>query len=97
MNRMVLIVYNEAIEIEVMDTVAKCGLENYTKIADVLGRGESSGAHLGNDVWPGKNNLLYVACEKEKSQRLLSCIRNLRDTLGKEGVKAFSWAIEDIT
>ncbi|MBP7088374.1 MAG: hypothetical protein KBB01_03650, partial [Candidatus Omnitrophica bacterium] len=89
--------YNESIEEEVIEVLSKCSLKNYTKINGVFGRGETSGVHLGNDIWPGRNNLLLVVGEQKSSQQLLSCIRELRRKLGQEGLKAFLWNLEEIT
>lgn len=95
--KMVMISYNEAVESEVMDSLVGCALKNYTKITDTYGRGLTSGTHLGNDIWPGKNSILYVACENTEAKELLSCIKELRKTLGKEGIKAFLLPLEDMT
>jgi len=97
MTKMVMIAYNEAIDAEVMEVLADCGLENYTKIMGIFGRGSTSGTHLGNDVWPGRNNILYIACEEKQAQQLLSCIKELRKKLAKEGIKAFLLPVEEIT
>lgn len=95
--KMVMIVYNEAIDTEVMEAMKKCGLKNYTKISGVFGRGNSSGIHLGNDIWPGRNNILYIACQEELAHQIISCVRQLRQRLGKEGIKAFILPLEEIT
>jgi len=95
--KMLMIVYNEAVDEEVMEILEKCAMKNYTKITEVYGRGTSSGTHLGDDVWPGKNNLLYVACDNTQAENLLSCIRGLRKTLSKEGLKAFLLPLEGLT
>ncbi|MDD5560745.1 MAG: hypothetical protein PHT50_01235 [Candidatus Omnitrophica bacterium] len=97
MMKMVMIVYNEAIDDEVMEILDNCALKNYTKIKGVFGKGTSSGTHLGNDVWPGRNNILYVACQEKEAEKLSPCIKELRKRLGKEGVKAFNWKIEEAT
>jgi nitrogen regulatory protein PII len=94
---MVMISYNEAIDSEVMRALADCGLKNYTKIMGTFGRGSTSGTHWGNDVWPGRNNILYVVCQDNEAQNLLSYIRELKKKLGKEGVKAFLLPIEELT
>ena len=94
---MVMIVYNEAIGMEVMEVLDNCGIENYTKITEVFGKGAASGTHLGTDVWPGRNNVLYVACDEGKGAQLLTGIRELRQQLGREGVKAFTWPLQDLT
>lgn len=92
-----MIVYNEAIDEEVMEALEKCGLKSYTKITDVYGRGTASGTHLGNDIWPGRNNLLYIVCEDKKALELISCVKGLRDKFAHEGIKAFVLPIEAIT
>lgn len=95
--KMVMIAYNEAIDDEVMETLGRCALKNYTKINGTFGKGTTSGTHLGNDIWPGRNNALYVACQDNEAEQLLSCIKELRKKLGKEGVKAFLLPLEDLT
>jgi len=97
MLKMVMVTYNEAIDGEVMEVLGQCGVINYTKILGAFGKGASSGTHLGNDIWPGRNNILYVACEEKESKKLLSCIKALRVKLGKEGIKAFVLPLEETT
>ncbi len=97
MSRMVMITYNEAIDMEVMEVLGDCGLKNYTKIKTTYGKGTASGTHLGNDIWPGRNNILYVACQEIEAKKLLLCVKDLRNKLGKEGIKAFTWNLEEIT
>lgn len=97
MLKMVIVAYNEAIDLEVMEMMEKCGLKNYTKVMGVFGRGETSGTHLGNDIWPGRNNLLYVAAPENDAKQLISAVKELRVKLGKEGIKAFILPIEEIT
>jgi len=92
-----MLVYNEAIDDEVTEVLNSCSLENYTKIKGVFGKGVSSGTHLGDDIWQGRNNILYVACQEAEAKQLFVCVNSLRKKLGKEGVKAFSWNIEQIS
>ncbi|MDP2912220.1 MAG: hypothetical protein Q8N76_07820, partial [Candidatus Omnitrophota bacterium] len=95
--KMVIIAYNEAIDMEVMEVLAHCALKNYTKISGTYGKGNSSGTHLGDDIWPGRNNILYIACQDEEAKKIMSCVKELRKTLGSEGAKAFVLPLEDIT
>lgn len=92
-----MVSYNEAIDTEVMEILANCGLDNYTKIMATFGSGTTSGTHLGNDIWPGRNNILYIACEEKPAKQSLTLIRELRKKIGKEGIKAFMWDLEEIT
>jgi nitrogen regulatory protein PII len=95
--KMVMICYNEAMDDEVMETLEGCALQNYTKFQGVFGRGTSSGTHRGDDIWPGRNNALFVAAEDEKAARLLSCVRSLRERFRSEGIKAFVWDLTETT
>jgi nitrogen regulatory protein PII len=94
---MVMLVYNEAIDTEVMEVLENCALKNYTKLTGVFGSGTTSGIHEGNDIWPGRNNILYVVCDEKQAMQLLSYVKELRKKLSKEGVKAFVLPIEEIT
>lgn len=97
MNKMAMIVYNEALDLEVMDSLSGCALRNYTKLTQALGKGDASGTHLGDDIWPGKNNVLFVCGEEASSRQLLTCVRELRKKFGPEGVKAFLLPVEEMT
>jgi hypothetical protein len=94
---MVMICYNEAMDMEVIEVLEHCALKNYTKINNTFGKGATSGTHLGNDTWPGKNNILYIACEEKDAKQLLCCVKELRNQLGHEGIKAFVWNLEETT
>ncbi|MCM8787702.1 MAG: hypothetical protein NC935_06600 [Candidatus Omnitrophica bacterium] len=96
MEKMVMIIYNEAIEDEIMEILEDKNY-SYTKIAGIFGKGRSSGMHLGDDIWPGRNNILFVGCTTEESKNLISKIKLLRKKLAKEGLKAFTFKIEDFT
>ena len=95
--KMIMISYNEAIDMEVMEMLENCGLKNYTKISETFGRGTSSGTHLGTDTWPGLNNVLYIASPDDAAQKVVAAVRALRKSLGKEGIKGFVWPLEEIT
>jgi nitrogen regulatory protein PII len=97
MTKMVMITYNEAIDLEVMEVLHSCGISNYTKVAAAFGKGETSGTHLGSDIWPGRNNILYVACNEIQVKQVISCVKELRKKLGREGIKAFVLPVEETT
>jgi len=96
--KMAMIVYNEALDEEVTEVLKTCcSVQNYTKITGVFGRGSLSGIHLGTDIWPGRNNVFYVACEDDEGKRIIASVRQLRKSLGAEGIKAFLMPIEELT
>lgn len=97
MFKMVMISYNEAVDNEVMEVLKGCAMKNYTKVLGAFGKGNNSGTHMGDDIWPGRNNVLFVCCSEVDAKHIISCVKNLRKELGKEGVKAFVMPVEAIT
>ena len=97
MMKMVMIVYNEAVDDEVMAVLGNCAMKNYSKLSGVFGRGTTSGTHEGNDIWPGRNNILYVVCQDAQAKQMMGCVGELRKKLGPEGVKAFILPVEEVT
>lgn len=95
--KMLMVVYNEALDIELMELLEGCKIKGYTKIKGALGKGTASGAHLGTDTWPGLNNILYAACGEKDAEQLISRVKELRKQLGHEGIKAFLMPLEEIT
>lgn len=95
--KMLMIVYNEALDNEVMEVLGQSLIKNYTKIARTFGRGDKSGTHLGTDIWPGLNNILYIACEETQLKMVVARVRELRESIGHEGVKAFVLPLEEVT
>lgn len=91
---MLMIVYNEALDMELMELLENCKVKGYTKIKGTFGKGTTSGTHLGTDTWPGRNSILYVACDETKE--LLVGVTKLRKELGTEGIKAFTWGLDEI-
>ena len=95
--KMVMIVYNEAVDQEAMAMFDTFAVKNYTKVLGVYGRGTASGTHLGDDIWPGRNNILYVCCDEVQSNKIIAQVKELRKQLGHEGIKAFVMPVEDLT
>jgi hypothetical protein len=93
----VLIVHNAAIDEEVNEALVVVGIECYTKFPNILGKGQLSEPHLNTDVWPVINCGTMVVTDQAKAKELMDKVRQMRTELGKEGLKAFMWEIEDTT
>lgn len=93
--KMVLISYYVGIEEELMELLSSLGIEGYTKWERALGRGRTSGPHLGTHIWPKTNALLSIALEDLQASQLIEKLQELKGTpLGREGIKAFLWPLE---
>jgi hypothetical protein len=93
----VLIIHNEAIDRDVDEVLDSIGISRYTKFTNVLGKGELSEPRLNTDVWPGTNYCTFVVTDQAKGKEIMGKVRQMREKLGSEGIKAFMWEIDDIT
>lgn len=93
----VLIIHNAAIGEEVNEVLETFGIECYTKFPNILGKGQLSEPHLNTEVWPAINCGTMVITDQAKAKQLMDKVRQMRKELGKEGLKAFMWEIEDVT
>jgi hypothetical protein len=90
-------VHNVAIDEEVSEALESVGIDCYSKFTNTLGKGEISEPHLNTDVWPGTNYGTFIVTDENKAKKAMDGVRQLREKLGTEGIKAFMWEIEDIT
>lgn len=95
--KIIMIVYNSAVNDEVMEILEACKVKGYTKWEKVYGKGTISGTHLGSDIWPGENSALFIALPEENAEILFAELKKLRIKLGSLGLKAFSWELAEIT
>lgn len=95
--KLVLITYNEAVDEEVMEALDAAGADAYTKWTQVLGKGHAGGPHLLSHVWPKGNHVLLTVVDDERAGKILDGVRALRQTAGREGVKAFVVPVEQMT
>ena len=93
----VLIIHSVAIEKDVNVALESVGINCYTKFTNTLGKGEISQPHLNTDVWPGINYGTFVVTDQAKAEEIMANVRQMREKLGAEGLKAFMWQIDDIT
>jgi hypothetical protein len=93
----VLIFHNVAIDSDVNEALEAVGISCYSKFTDTLGKGRISEPHLNTDIWPGVNYGTFVVTDADKAEELMKNVRQMRQKLGNEGIKAFMWEIEDAT
>lgn len=96
--KLLFIVYNEALDGEVENMLRANGLNWFTKWTRVYGRGRSSGPHLGTHVWPKANSVRLIAVDDDSvAANVMQAVRQLRNTLGHEGIKAFVVPLIEMT
>lgn len=93
--KMIMAVYNVAVDDDVMEAVQKAGVCCFTKFPRVVGRGKRTGPRLDNHIWPGANTCTLMVVPDERAPAVMDALARLRAEIGgSEGVKAFLWTVE---
>lgn len=92
----VMIFYAQSLTVEVQTILNSLSIRGYSKWEDVTGRGSFDGEpHLGSHAWPAKNSAIMTIVEEEKVASLFERLRALDDRTSMQGLRAYSWHIED--
>jgi nitrogen regulatory protein PII len=94
--KQVQIVFNAAIEMELMTCLKQNGVHTYTKFPNIYGVGTHSEPHMGSHIWPGENHMLFIVTEDERVPDILACVRDLKKKKQREGIKAFVLPVEEL-
>ena len=92
---LVYIIYNNALEPEILDILKKVQVKAYTKWDKVKGMGET-GPHMGDEVWPAWNTMIMSALNSDKKEALSEEIKKLRELFPDQGVKMLVLPFEEI-
>jgi hypothetical protein len=76
--KLLLIVCDQGVEPDVMDVLARHGLNHYTRWTDCQGSGET-GRHEGTPVWPGLNTVVMVVLPADKIEPLRVDLHAMRE------------------
>jgi len=93
--KMLMITYNHALDEEMMDVLKESGVEGYTKISGITGSGES-GPHMGTNIWPATNNVLFIAVTATQRKRLQKAGKELSDSFPGEGMRGFMFELAEM-
>ncbi|KPL00051.1 MAG: hypothetical protein AMJ90_08885 [candidate division Zixibacteria bacterium SM23_73_2] len=89
------IIFNNALEPEVLDLLKKVGVAAYTRWDRVKGVGKT-GPHMGDEVWPAWNTMIMSALEVEKKEALSQEIKKLRNNFPEQGIRMLVLPLEEI-
>ena len=78
------IIYSKAVDEEMVEIV-KESADGYTKFVDVQGEGHRE-PQLGTHIWPGKNNCIMVAVEKNKEKNIIEKTTELKEKFPGTGI-----------
>ena len=69
----------------------------FTGWEELMGCGSQTGEpHLGTHAWPTMNSALISVMEDEKAVEFLSRLRKLDEENPLQGIRAFTWKVEEM-
>lgn len=93
--KMLLIIYCEAADEDVVATLKEAGIHGYTKMVEAQGEGTETEPKLGTHCWPGRNNILFMALPDDEISRITERVRKLKQEHPRAGVRSFLLPMEE--
>lgn len=93
--KMLLIVYNEVADEDMLAGLKSAGIKAYTKMQEARGEGSETEPKLGTHYWPGRNNILFVAVRDDEAPAVKKALSTLKLDHPKAGVKCFMLPVEE--
>ena len=91
----VFVIYDRAIDEEVLAALQECGIASYTRWHNATGVG-TTGPHQGDQVWPALNNVLMAVTDTQSQARTLEALRVLREDFPYTGLRALVVPVLDM-
>lgn len=92
----VMIIHNQGISEEVMESLQRLKIRGFTRWNNVQGRGSDTGEpHMGSHVWPSLNSALLTIIPDEKVASLLAAMQTIDESAEQEGLRMFVWPVEE--
>jgi hypothetical protein len=82
--REIKIIYDAAIEREIMKILKEFNVEKYVIVPKIKGSWGKFRKHLDEHVWPGTDDLLILVLDEEESEKILERYRELRARIDYE-------------
>lgn len=91
----VFIVYNQALTERVDEMLKKLNARGFTQWQDVKGRGTHTGEpHMGTHTWPAMNSAILTMVDESLAQKILEGVKKINEKAEMQGIRAFTWNIE---
>lgn len=96
MNKMIFLMYDSAIDVQIEKLLALLEVDGYTKWRSVDGYGGGQ-KRFGDKVWPGTNSMRMIVDDNDKTDRLIEKVKELRESFAKPPVlKLFKLPVEQV-
>lgn len=92
----VIIFYAQSLTEDILNVLSSMSIRGYSKWVDMVGKGSFDGEpHLGSHAWPALNSGIMTVVEEAKVELLFSKLRELDSRTNMQGLRAYSWNIEN--
>lgn len=92
----VIIFYAQSLTAEMDALLRAANIKGYSKWNEMTGRGSVDGEpHLGSHAWPSLNSGIMCVVSDEKVKPLFEKLRELDARTSMQGLRAYSWTIEE--
>jgi hypothetical protein len=89
------VIYDRAIDEEVLAALQECGIQSYTRWHNASGVG-TTGPHQGDQAWPALNNVLMAVIDPQSQAGTLERLRALREDFPYTGLRALVVPVLDM-
>ena len=93
---MFIIIYAEAADETIIAALKKSGIHGYTKMVEAQGEGTQTEPKLGTHIWPGKNNVIFLALPDEELEKVKEYLRRMERENPHAGIRCFILPLEEI-
>jgi len=95
MKKLIYLIFNSALEPEVMELIKKLKVSHYTRWDKVKGVGET-GPHFDDEVWPAVNIALMLVIDESLKDPLAGEVKKIRAEFPAEGIRMLVLPFEEI-
>ena len=93
--KLVLLVFNAAIEDQVLARLTELGGQSFTVVPKVFGKGTRSEPRMDTHVWPGYHRLYLLALDEGEWSRVRPFLQELSRAQAEEGFRTFVLSLEE--
>jgi|LSQX01.1.fsa_nt_gb hypothetical protein len=92
----ITVFYNVSISDNVISTICKAGVKEYSIIPRTHGCGGVTGPRFDDHVWPGYNSIMIIIAPGDVATAVMDALQKLRNTakVRRTGLYAFQTAVE---
>lgn len=95
--KLLVIIYEDSIDEDLTQCLKEHQVPGYTKLLGAQGEGQHSAPKLGTPIWPGQNNMVFVALPNEAVSPVAAALRALQATYRKRpGLRLFVMPMEEL-